>query len=117
MKSANFKNSCRVALNYLITRYLICNSEGSQDGAEKADTHRELCNFYIAVKYGLKDSYSANKYLDDFDLIHDATQELTSYMDTQIGFPIKGRPDYDILVPKFFERFHDLAIKSLSIYE
>lgn len=110
-----FKNACRIALNFNIHRYLICNTDGRQDGFEKASVHIEMCNFYIAIKYGLQDRAAAYEYVDDFELVHEATQELTSYMDKEIGFPIKGRPDYGKLAPLFFEKFHALAVKSLGI--
>ena len=117
MRPNYFKNACRVATEYSIHRYLICNSAGRLDGVEKAEVHRELCNFYIAIKHGLSCSDKAGKYIDDFELVHEATSKLTSYMDTEIGLPISDRPDYDKLVPLFFEKFHDLATHALNIEE
>lgn len=115
MEKDNFKNACRVSLDYLINRYLLCNTEGRLSGIEKAEVHRELCYFYIAVKYGLDCSEQAAKYFEDFDLLHETTQELTGFMDTKIGFPIKGLPDYKKLTPLFFEEFHRIAVETLKL--
>lgn len=107
--------ACRVHTNHAVHRYLMCNSAGRLDGAEKALRHAELCRFYLAVVYGTHDPDRAGgEYPDEYERVHDATQALTDYMDEAIGFPIEGRPDYDKLAPAFFERFHALAMQALT---
>lgn len=109
-----FKNACRIHTHFAIARYLMANSEGRLDGFEKAQRHIELCKFYVAVARGCSDpDEAAIEYTEDLEKVHEATQELTGYLDERIGFPITGRPDYDKLIPLFFEQFHELAIESL----
>lgn len=111
-----FKNAARVHLDYSINRYLMANAEGRWDGTEKAKQHTEMCLFYVAIKYGIPETNSMHSiHYTDFDLAHEATRALTSHLDTAIGFPLKGGPDYEKLVPLFFERFHELATKALGI--
>ncbi|MFA6629046.1 MAG: hypothetical protein WCS55_04685 [Sulfuricurvum sp.] len=95
----------------MIGRYLMSNAEGRWDGSEKAQRHIELCEFYLNC-FGIDkiDEYEA------FEAVHEATQELTDNLDTMIGFPLKGRPDYDDLEPKFFEIFHKIAVQTLFDY-
>jgi hypothetical protein len=50
----------------------------------------------------------------EYLLVHSATQRLTDRLDEAIGFPLVGQPDYELLVTRFFEQFHDLAIQALS---
>lgn len=104
-----FKQACKISLSWTINRYLISNAHGRWDGAEKAQRHIELCKFYTAVFLGLDEDDVEVACSDLFQRIHEVTQELTGSMDTEIGFPLNERPDYDELVPKFFERFHELA--------
>lgn len=111
-----FKNACYLALDFSISRYLIANTEGRLNGVEKAETHMEMCKFYIACKYGIETSKVRRLYEDEFQNLHKATQELTSYLDEKIGFPIKGRPDYDELLPKFFEEFHKISVETLNLF-
>jgi hypothetical protein len=106
-----FTASCRLHTNFMIGRYLMSNADGRWDGAEKAQRHIELCEFYLNC-FGIDkiDEYEA------FEAVHDATQELTDNLDTMIGFPLKGRPNYDELEPKFFDIFHKIAIQTLFDY-
>ena len=123
MKTAEqmFKQACRLHLDHAIHRYLMSNADGRQNGGEKAMYHIELCTFYVAAVRGVDDlamvRRGAESLEDDFQAVHDCTQELTSYLDEAIGFPLKGRPDYDALAPLFFERFHSLAMQALGISE
>ena len=110
-----FKNACRIHTDFSVARYLMSNADGRQDGAEKAHYHMELCKFYVAAVRGHADPDTVRReYEDDFQAVHEKTQELTSYLDEAIGFPITGRPDYDTLKPLFFERFHELAMIALT---
>ena len=108
-----FKKVCRADTSFYICRYLIANTDGRLDGAEKAEKHILLCEYYL-------EAFAIEKYSDDwmelFEQIHDNTQELTDKMDEKIGFPIKGRPDYDSLEPKFFDIFHSIATKTIEDY-
>ena len=110
-----FKNACRIHTDFMVARYLMSNADGRQDGAEKAHYHMELCKFYVATIRGHDDPDTVRReHEDDFQAVHEKTQELTSYLDEVIGFPITGRPDYDTLKPLFFERFHKLAMTALT---
>lgn len=114
-----FKHACWLHTQHFIHRYLMSNADGRLDGAEKAHRHRQLCSFYVAVVFGIEEDevHKEFKTLDAYNKIHEETSELTDYMDEQIGFPLKGRPDYDKLVPLFFDKFHSLAMKSLSDFK
>ena len=108
-----FKHSLWLLCQFAVNRYLIVNADGRWDGAEKALRHRELCLFFFATqRLQEKDEV----YLRDplYIAIHDTTQELTDNLDTEIGFPLKGRPDYDTLAPLFFKRFYALAMRAIS---
>ncbi len=111
-----FKNACRLALAFDIYRYLISNTKGREDGAEKALRHERMCSFYVSVFYGLEDQDQARvNHEDQYQMVHDKTQELTSYLDEAVGFPLEDRhPDFDKLFPLFFEKFHQLATEVLS---
>lgn len=96
-----------------ISKYLMSCSEGSWSGANKALTHIEMCQFYVAVYRGI-DPDRVRRYNEaDFKAVHTATQALTDHLDEEIGFPLMGKPDYDRLEPAFFERFHELATQQL----
>ena len=106
-----FKNACSVHTNFAVMRYLMSNTDGRLDGAEKSLRHMELCRFYTSVFSGDTDiDHVRHQHEDLFQVIHTKTQELTDYLDEQIGFPLNGRPDYDALAPLFFDRFHALAL-------
>jgi hypothetical protein len=108
-----FKSACRIHTSFMVARYLMANADGRQDGAEKAQRHLELCQFYVAAIHGTDPEQAACDHTEELEAVHEATQELTSYLDEQIGFPLTGRPDYDRLGPMFFERFHALAMAAL----
>lgn len=109
-----FKHACRLHTGFTIARYLMSNAAGRCDGAEKAQRHRELCQFYVAAVRGHKDPERVDTLSEDYLAVHRKTQELTDYLDTAIGFPLDRRPDYDTLEPKFFEKFHELALAALD---
>lgn len=111
-----FKNACRIHTNFFVGRYLMSNAAGRQNGAEKAQVHRELCQFYVAAVHGISDPELVHREHDEiYQAVHSATQALTDYLDEVIGFPLESDPDYDKLVPLFFERFHQLAMTSLEV--
>ncbi|MEW5833014.1 MAG: hypothetical protein AB1763_09285 [Campylobacterota bacterium] len=103
-----FYEACKIHTEFWVHRYLMSNAEGRWDGSEKAEKHIALCEFYLSC-FGID---KVEEY-EIFEAVHDATQELTDSLDEQIGFPLKGRPDYDTLAPKFFDIFHEIAIKTL----
>lgn len=111
---AKFKHFCWLNTQFMITRYLMSNADGRLNAAEKAAKHMELCIFYVAAIRGIDTDAVRRCYPRDYQAVHEKTQELTSCLDTAIGFPITGRPDYERLEPEFFDRFHDLALKSLN---
>lgn len=109
-----FKHVCWLHTRRIIARYLMSNAEGRWDGAEKAQRHRELCQFYVAAVRVMEDPSRIDVTSSDYLSVHKQTQELTDRLDEAIGFPLAGRPDYDVLEPKFFERFHALAMSVLG---
>lgn len=113
-KLDRFKQACWLHLDHTINRYLMSNAEGRWDGAEKAQRHMELCIFYVAVMRGIEEDTVRRTHEEDYQAVHTKTQELTDKLDTAIGFPVKGRPDYDDLAPKFFKKFHRLAMSVLD---
>lgn len=112
MSKEMFKRACLISNERRIARYLMANAEGRLDGYEKAQKHMELCEFYVLAVLGVKKTGIG--VCDHFDKLHRDTQEaLTDRLDEVIGFPLKGRPDYSDLLPKFFEVWHETALKSL----
>jgi hypothetical protein len=95
----------------------MCNADGRQDGAEKADRHDKLCRTFLAYHHKCNPDLSRRKHNDDWWKVHNKTQELTSFMDEKIGFPLKGRPDYDKLAPLFFDMFIELATAAITKIE
>ena len=100
------------AMEFMVHRYLICNSGGRLDGVEKSSTHTVLVQIYVGAAL-MQPPESILTIDDKFAIVHKATQTLTDYMDTEIGFPLKGRPNYDKLAPRFFRRFLELASAAL----
>lgn len=109
-----FKNACRLHTAFTMGTYLKSNSYGRWDGALKAVCHIELCQFYVAVVRGLSDPQKVQVSSEDFKSVRAATQKLTDNLDEMIGFPLESEPDYDSLVPLFFEHFHTLAMGALQ---
>lgn len=107
--------ACRIHTDLIVHRYLMSCSEGRLDGHEKAMRHHQLCAFYVAVWFDHSDpDVAARDHDTAYTTVHETTQQLTDFLDEVIGFPISGTPDYDRLVPLFFEAFHDLALKALG---
>jgi len=85
-------------------RYLIANTAGRQDGAEKAQRHMNLCHTYLKVMHGLEYKHSLMMF------IHDYSQSLTSYLDEKIGFPVYDKhPDYSTLSRLFVAKFVEVC--------
>lgn len=109
------KQACWLHLNFAVHRYLMSNADGRASGAEKAQRHEEMSAFYVAVFKGVEVEQVRRHYAREYKDVHDKTQELTDNLDIEIGFPLRGTPDYDDLAPKFFERFHALALQAMSV--
>lgn len=108
-------------MDFDINRYLMANTAGRLNGGEKAERHLALCTTYcmVMLDVGLPNGDRAFGRLSSerrslMMFIHDWTQTLTGYMDTEIGFPIEDRPDYDKLAPKFFARFIELCEEAVE---
>ena len=84
------------------------------NGAEKAQCHIALCQFYVAAVRGFDDVEKVAVNSEDFKAVHTETQKLTDKLDETIGFPIDSTPDYETLEPLFFEHFHTLAMQALN---
>lgn len=113
---ARFRQACWLAMRFTIGRYLMSNAKGRWDGAEKAHRHEELCKFYVAAVRAVELDDVRVHHEADYKAVHDHTQKLTDNLDEAIGFPLESDPDYDVLEPKFFERFHVLALEALPAY-
>lgn len=109
-----FKHVCWLYTRHAIVRYLMSNAEGRWSGGEKAERHMELCKFYVAAVRGHDDPDTVRRqFEDDYQSVHRKTQILTDNLDTEIDFPLKGRPNYEKLDRAFFDKFHDLAMSAL----
>jgi len=109
-----FKNACRLHTGFAIGRYLMSNAHGHWNGAEKAQCHIQLCQFYVAVVRGFDDAEKVELDGEDFKAVREMTQQLTDRLDEVIGFPIDSTPDYEKLEPLFFDHFHVLAMQALQ---
>jgi hypothetical protein len=111
---AKLKRSLWNAAEHKINRHLMSNAHGRWDGAEKGETHRELCRLFISALLD-RDIESVSSITPEFKAVHEGTQALTAYLDEVIGFPLDDdRPDYEGLAPKFFEHFYTLAQAALA---
>lgn len=110
-----FKQALYVGMERGCTQYLMANAHGRRDGALKAHNHEQLCRHIIAAVRGCTPDQVRWSYEDDYQVVHAGTQALTSYLDEVIGFPLDSRPDYSDLVPKFFDKFVELAMTALGI--
>lgn len=108
------KQACWLHLDHAIHRYLLSNADGRENPGEKAEQHLAMSYFYVAMHKGIELEQVRLHHHDAYMAVHDHTQSLTSYLDEQIGFPLRGRPDYEDLAPKFFEKFHALALEALA---
>ena len=114
-KMSRLRHTLYLLMEFEIVRYLMCNADGREDGAEKALRHDNLCRIYLASVFGCSVDDARSLRGAEYDAVHERTQELTGYMDEVIGFPLKGRPDYDILQPKFFSSFVRLADEAIEV--
>jgi len=115
--SKMLKRAMRNAVSFDIIRYLIVNSPGRGDGFEKAERHREICRYFVSVLCDI-DIEKVNTLTPEYKAVHTGTQKLTGYLDIEIGLPMDPEVDldYDTLEPKFFDRFYELAVKSVKEY-
>jgi len=114
-----------------VHRYLLVNTVGRENGAEKAEHHLQMSYIYVASRMGTSIdlasrisynwSYKGGTVYNSmlYKHIHDSTQELTNYMDEVIGFPLEEgvRPDYNELSIKFFNEFIRIADKAFAEVE
>lgn len=108
-----------------IRRYLLVNTKGREDGAEKAEHHIQMSYIYVASRMGVSVENAARIQFSSvfsenlYRYIHDSTQALTSHMDEVIGFPLEEgvRPDYDTLAPLFFKEFIRIADEAFARVE
>lgn len=116
MNGIFFRRACWIGLEFHIIRYLMANTAGRLDGAEKSERHREICRFYIAIGSGDHPDVAIRNNMDAHKTLHRLTQDiLTDRMDEVIGFPLEStHPDYDMLSEKFFGVFHDAAVGFLE---
>lgn len=106
------RNLLYILLEHPINRYLM--SVIRLDGMEKSSVHIYMCRIMIA--YYLEVELNKVSVIHPlFDELHEGTRELTDYLDETIGLPLDGsRPDYDKLVPLFFDKFINLSMKVLN---
>jgi len=115
--AALLRNACRISTEFLSTQFLMANNAyGRWNGSHKEQYHDELCRFYVAMVHqirpdAVRETASSEA---DYQSVRRTTQALTDHLDS-IGFPLTGRPDYDGLVPLFFEGFHCLALEALGL--
>jgi len=124
-------------VGFPVMRYLICNTPGRQDGAEKAHVHKTLCENFIAFtklvepddawdyKRRTSKKYSgtpgqAGFLIGDglYDFVHDHTQKLTSHLNT-IGMPLDTgkQPDYDAMAEAFTREFFRLGNEAVTLWD
>ncbi len=124
-------------VSHPVVRYLICNTPGRQDGAEKASVHKTLCERFIAYtklvdpddawdyKRRNKNKYSGTPGQSGFligeglyDFVHDHTQKLTGHLD-KIGMPrdTSKYPDYDAMADAFTREFFRLANEAVTLWD
>ena len=109
-----FRRAARIHLDFALYRYLMSNAHGRWDGAEKAVRHGEICKFYVSAILGDNSTHNAEDLADAYKRVHSATQVVTDHLDESIGFPLDSEPDYDALVPVFFEKIHNIALQCLA---
>ena len=106
-----------------IRLYLMANTEGRYDNINKATLHATMCENWCKVVLGIDKYPSSDESfashgeanIQVLRRIHDETRMVTSYLDTEIGFPIYDRnPDYDALAPLFFEKFLDVCESAMA---
>ena len=102
-------HACRIVLFPIIYRYLLSHEYERWNGVEKAHRHREMIQFYLAMQAGVSDPEEIDVTDAGYKRLHDATRVVTDLLDEVIGFPLMGKPDYDRLVPLFFEAFHRIV--------
>lgn len=110
-RSRFLRNACQSAAMFDCARYILAVSR--HDGAEKAERHQRLSDFYTAVATGCDPDNARRDAFPLYKRIHDDTKKLTDNLDREIGLLPGRRPDLDAMKPAFFDRFHDLAITAI----
>jgi len=111
----HLRRALRNATSFLVARYLMANSKDRKDGFEKAERHRDLCLIFVSALCDIPiGDVRRERHEHKYDAVHTGTQQLTGYLDREIGFPLDGHPDYDVMEPLFFDRFYELAVKALA---
>lgn len=107
-----FKHAMWLLCRFEVHRYLMSNTHGRWNGAEKALRHMNLCTNFVAALTGDEEQTARMHNPELYTVIHDRTQLLlTDNLDTSIGFPLEDeRPDYDVYAPKFFALFYETAM-------
>jgi hypothetical protein len=103
-------------MEFGIHRYLLSNTYGRLDGYEKAERNIHLCNIFIASKKYCDIECARFENEDLFNLIHDKTQALTSYLDTEIKFPVDKDSSEIDYSKRFFHKFIKLAEQAYQEY-
>lgn len=103
-------------MEFNIVKYLTACSSEHLNGAAKTENHIVLVQTYVGAAL-LKPPGSVLIIDPEFEIVHDATQELTDQMDVVIEFPLEGQPDYATLAPRFFHKFLEFASAALPFEE
>ena len=106
------KHALWLLMEHDIHRYLMSNAHGRWDGAEKAQKHTSMCNILVSVY--TQQPLDEVSHTELWDIVHTTSQVLTDNLDTEIGFPLESRPDYNVLAPLFFERFIALGLDAIG---
>lgn len=114
IENAQLRHALWLLMERDIGRYLLVNSHGRWDGAEKAMRHISLCTTYLSVALCCPSDQVRTFNEDSFQKVHKKTQELTDHMDQIIGFPLESMPDFDALAPRFFNEFVRLAMEAVG---
>lgn len=85
-----YKSARLTAMHHPMMRYLIVNSHGRLDGAEKATRHDEMCRYYVGLHYQITPDLARRRHEEAYQKVHAATQVLTNDL-TAIGFPLYER--------------------------
>jgi hypothetical protein len=103
-------------LDFHCIRYMMCNSKGREDSAEKADVHlaiaTALCNFILCEGTPRhEDTYKVNECIRP---VHDYLADiLTDRMDEVIGYPWQ-RQMYGDDFKEYANKFFDVILNHIS---
>ena len=87
----------------LFFNYIKVNTVMYGNGGLKADIHINICKTFLEV-WGFYDT--------EWDGLHTDTQDITGYLEEQIGFdPMEEEPDYHAYGKQLFDLFYNRAVK------